>query len=87
MKIVRPGVPLLSQISIPGTILQSKGAHLQFCKGYLEVNNKTLSMASRFELGKYPLIIDVDKKILKLSYLQDKDASQFNSETIFTNIN
>ena len=71
---------LLSQISIPGTILQSKGAHLQFCKRYLEVHNKALSMASSSELGKYPVIIDINKKIVNyLSYLQDKDTGQFNS--------
>ena len=40
-------------------------------------------MASRSELGKYPMIIDINKKILNyLSYLQDKHAGQFNSETI-----
>ena len=40
-------------------------------------------MASRAELGKYPTIIDINKKILNyLSYVQDKDAGQFNSETI-----
>ena len=79
---------MLSQISIRGTTLQSKGAHLQFCKRYLEVHNKASNMASRAELGKYPMITDINKKILNyLSYLQDQDAGQFNSETICTNIN
>ena len=65
---------LWSQISIPGTTLQAKGAHLQFCKRYLEVHKKALSMASRSGLGKYPMIIDINKAILNyLSYLQDKD--------------
>ena len=41
-------------------------AHLQFWKRYLEVHNT--------ELCKYPMIIDINKKILNyLSYLQDKD--------------
>ena len=76
----------LSQISIAGTTLQWKGAHSQFCKRYLEVHNKALSMASRSELGKYPMIIDINKKILNsLRCLQNKSAGQFNSETIFTN--
>ena len=35
---------LLSQNSIPGTILESKGAHLQFCQRYLEEHNKALSI-------------------------------------------
>ena len=44
--------------------------------------NKT---AIRNELGKYPMIIDINKKILNyLSYLQDKDD---NSKTISANIN
>ena len=68
----------LSQILIPGTTLQAKGAHLQFCKRYLEVHNKALSMASRSGLGKYPMIIDINKTIQNyLRYLQDKDAVQF----------
>ena len=85
---MKSGVPLLSPISFPGTTLQSKGVHLQFCKRYCEVHNKGLSMASRSELGKYPMIISINKKILNcLSYLQDKVNGQFNSETISTNIN
>ena len=79
---------LLSQISIPVTPLQSKGAHLQFCKPYFEVHNKALSLANRSKLGKYPMIIHTNTKILNsLSYLQDKDARQFSGETISTNIN
>ena len=31
-------------------------------KRYLEVPNKVSNMASRAELGKYPTIIDIDKK-------------------------
>ena len=49
-------------------------AHLQFCKRYFEVYNKASNMASRAALGKYPMIIDINKKILNyLSYLRDKD--------------
>ena len=48
--------------------------HLQFCKRYLKVHNIASNMASRAELGKYPMIIDINKKILNyLNYLQDKD--------------
>ena len=43
--------------------------HLQFCKRYLEVHNKASNIACRAELGKFPLIIDINKKILNyLSY-------------------
>ena len=56
--------------SIPVTTIQSKGAHLQFCKRYLQVHNKALSMARRAELDKYPMIIDINKEdpqLLRLS--------------------
>jgi hypothetical protein len=33
--------------------------HLKFCKLYLGVGRKTSNIASRSELGKYPLIINV----------------------------
>jgi len=39
--------------------------HLQFCERYLEVHNKASNIACRAELGKFPLIIDINKKILK----------------------
>ena len=49
-------------------------AHLQFCKRYLDVHKEASNMASRAKLGKYPMIIDFDRKILNyLSYLQNKD--------------
>ena len=65
-----------------------KKALLQFCKRYLEVHNKASNMASRTELGKYSMIIDIIKKVLNYpNYLLDKDAGQFNNETISTNIN
>ena len=49
----------------------------------MDVHNKASNMASRAELGNYATIIDINKKILNyLSYLQDKDAGQFYSETI-----
>ena len=38
--------------------------HLQFCKRYLEVHNKASNIACRAELGKFPLIIDINKKII-----------------------
>ena len=48
--------------------------HLQFCKRYLQVHNKTSNIACRAELGKFPMIIDINKKILNyLDYLRGKD--------------
>ena len=41
---------------------------------YLEVHKKASNMASRAELGKYPMIISINKKIFNhLSYRQDQD--------------
>ena len=49
-------------------------AHLLFCKLYLDVQNKASNMVRRAQLGKYAMIIDINKKIHDyLSYLQDKD--------------
>ena len=50
--------------------------HLQFCKRYLQVNNKASNIACRAELGRYPLMFDINKRILKyISYLQNKEQS------------
>ena len=38
--------------------------HLRFCKRYLEVHNKSSNVACRSELGRFPFIIDINKKIL-----------------------
>ena len=38
--------------------------HLQFCKRYLEVNNKSSNVACRAELGRLPLIIPINQKIM-----------------------
>ena len=48
--------------------------HLQFCKRYLQVHNKASNIACRAELGKFPMIIDINKKILNyIDYLIGKD--------------
>ena len=44
-------------------------SHLQFCKRYLQVHNKASNIACRAELVKFPMIIDMNKKIL--NYLID----------------
>ena len=60
---------MLNQISSPGTALQLKKLdHLQFCKRYLEVHNKASNIACRAELSKFPLIIDINEKILTYSF-------------------
>ena len=39
--------------------------HLHFCKLHLEVHNKSSNVACRSELGRFPLIININNKILK----------------------
>ena len=48
---------------------QIEKAHPQFCKRYLEVNNKASNIACRAELGRFPLNITVIPKILKYNLL------------------
>ena len=38
--------------------------HLKFCRRYLEISNKASNGASRSELGRFPLIINIYKNIL-----------------------
>ena len=48
--------------------------HLHFCKRYLQVHNKASNIACRAELGKFPMIIDINKDMLNyLGYLISKD--------------
>ena len=49
--------------------------HLKFCKSYLlEVNNKASNIACRAELGRLPLIIPINQRIMKyLVYLNNKN--------------
>ena len=57
---------------------QIEKAHLQFCKRYLEVNNKASNIACRAELGRFPLNITINQKILKyILYIQSKDEESF----------
>jgi hypothetical protein len=39
-------------------------AHLKFCKLYLGVNRKASNVASRGELGKFPLLLPIIKRTL-----------------------
>ena len=73
---MRCGVPLLNQILSRGNAPElKKKTHLHFCKRYLEVHNKSTNVACRAELGRFPLIVDLNKKILNyVHYLQGKDG-------------
>ena len=65
-------VLLLNQILSPGTALQLRKP---ICNSTdLQVHNKASNIACRAELGKFPKISDINKKILNyLSYLIGKD--------------
>ena len=76
-------MPLQNQILSRGTAPQLKKTHLQFCKRYLEVHNKASNIACRAELGKFPLIIDINKKILNyLNYLREKEESSIVKQSL-----
>ena len=52
--------------------------HLQFCKRYLEVNNKASNIACGAELGRFPLNITINKKNSQIHlYIQSKDEESF----------
>ena len=41
--------------------------HLQFCKHYLEVSNKASNLACRAGLGRFPLTIAINQKVMNYS--------------------
>ena len=52
--------------------------HLQFCKRYLEVSNKASNVACRAELGRLPLNITINQKILNyILYIKSKHQESF----------
>ena len=53
---------------------QIEKARLQYCKRYLEVSSKASNVACRAELGKFPLIIAINQKIINYTlYLHNKE--------------
>ena len=56
--------------------------HLLSSKRYLEVHNKAPKLASRAELGKYLMGVDIDKKILNCNMM----TIEFNNKTLLTSI-
>ena len=48
--------------------------HLNFCKRYLEENNKASNLACRAELRRLPLVVLINQKIMKyFVYLNNKN--------------
>ena len=57
---------------------QIEKTHLKFCKRYLEVSNKASNIACRAELGRFPLNIAINQKILNyILYIQSKNQDSF----------
>ena len=51
------------------------------------MNNKASKIACRAELGRYPLIFDINKKVLKyISYLQNKEQSSLVIQSLVMSI-
>ena len=48
---------------------QIEKTHLQFCKRYMEVNNKSPNIACRAELGRFPLNITINKKNSQINFV------------------
>ena len=67
-----------NQILRLGTVHRLKKKHLQFCKRYLEVNNKASNIARRAELGRFPLSITITQKPLNyILHIQSKTEDSF----------
>ena len=48
--------------------------HLQFCKRYLKVNNEAFNLSCKVELGRLPLDLPINQKIMKyFVYLNKKN--------------
>ena len=70
-----------------GTKPQLQKTHLKFCKRYLEISNKALNVASRSELGRFPLIIDIYKNILhNILYLLCKNEESIVKQAFRTSL-
>ena len=60
---------------------------LNFCKWCLEIHNKSSNVACISELGRFPLIIDINSKILNyLNYLQEKDENSIVKQSFKTSV-
>ena len=60
---------------------------LEICKRYLEISNKVLNVASRSELGRFPLIIDICKNILhNILYLLRKNEDTIVKQAFRTSL-
>ena len=60
----------------------------KFCKRYLEVNNKASNLVCRAELGRLPLIVPINQKIMKyFVYLNNKNNSSIVKQALLMSKN
>ena len=52
-----------------------KKSYLQFRKSYLEVSNKAINVACRTELGRFPLLIAINQRIMITPHIFNKQRS------------
>ena len=62
---------------------QIETLHAEFCKNILRVQRKTPNNACRAELGRYPLIIKIQKRAIKFyNHLKGSDSQTFHNKAI-----
>ena len=62
---------------------QIETLHAEFCKNIVRVQRKTPNNARRAELGRYPLIIKIQKGAVKFySHLKGSDSQTFHNKAI-----
>ena len=66
---------------------QIEKTNLQFCKRYLEVSKKASNIACRAELGRFPLNIAINQRILNyILYLKNKNEDSFVKQTFLMSL-
>ena len=81
--VVRSGVRSPTKTSQNGTKHQIETLHAEFCKNILRVQRKTPNNAYRAELGRYPLIIKIQKRDVKFyKHLKGSDSQTFHNKAI-----
>ena len=80
--VVRSGVRSSTKNSQNGRNAKLR-LHAEFCKNILCVQRKTPNNACRVELGRYPLMIKIQKRAVKFyNYLKGSDSQTFHNKAI-----
>ena len=80
--VVRSGVRSPTKTSQNGTNIKLR-LHAEFCKNILRVQRKTPNNACRAELGRYPVIIKIQKRAIKFyNHLKGSDSQIFHNKAI-----